>query len=256
MSRVAAIYQRELRYFYNSIVAYVVTMVFVLLAGYFFYSLVGFFSIASSQVMQNPLAARQLSLTESVLRPFFANLSILLLLIVPLMTMRLLSEEKKMGTAELLFTYPISDWDAIVGKYLAALSVIVIMLGLTLVVPLMLQRHAAIEWGPVITGYLGLLLLSAAYVAAGLFFSSVSENQIVAAVLTFGFSLLALLLVWITPFVSSGIARVVAEISITSHFDGFSKGLIDTNDVVYYVNFSALFLFLCSRVLESNRWRG
>lgn len=256
MSRVATIYRRELKYFYNSIIAYIVTMVFVLLSGYFFYNRVGFFNLASIQVMQNPISARQLSITEGVLRPFFADLSVLLLLIVPMLTMRLLAEEKKMGTAELLFTYPISDWDAIIGKYLAAVSVVAVMLGLTFLFPLLLERHTDIEWGPVAAGYLGLLLLGSAYVAAGLFFSSLSENQIVAAVLTFGFSLLILLIGWVTPFVSAGTGRVLTEVSIISHLDGFSKGLIDTNDLVYYVNFTALFLFLCSRVLESNRWRG
>jgi ABC-2 type transport system permease protein len=256
MSRVVTIYRRELGYFYNSIIAYVVTMVFVLLAGYFFYNLVGFFNLAYMQVMQNPIAARQLSLTEGVLRPFFSDVSVLLLLIVPMITMRLFAEEKKMGTAELLFTYPISDWDAIIGKYAAAVSVVAAMLGLTLAFPLLLEWYADVEWGPVAGGYLGLMLLGAAYVAAGLFFSSMSENQIVAAVLTFGFSLFVLLIGWLTPFVSAGVARVLSELSIVSHIDGFSKGLIDTNDLVYYVNFSALFLFLCSRVLESNRWRG
>jgi ABC-2 type transport system permease protein len=256
MSRVAAIYRRELTYFYNSIIAYVVTMVFVLLAGYFFYSLVGFFSLASLQVIQNPMAAQRLSLTEGVLRPFFANLSVVLVLIVPLLTMRLLAEEQKMGTAELLFTYPISEWHVILGKYFAALSVVAVMLALTLVLPLFLEARVDVEWGAVLTGYLGLFSLGLAYVALGLFFSAISENQIVAAVLTFGVSLLVLLIGWVTPFVSAGVARVVSEISILEHFEGFSKGVIDTNDVVYYLNFSALFLFLCSRILESNRWRG
>jgi ABC-2 type transport system permease protein len=256
MSRVIAIYRRELAYFYNSIVAYVVTMVFVILGGYFFYNLVAFFNLASLQVMQNPVAAQQLSLTEGVLRPFFADVSVALLLIIPLLTMRLLSEERKLGTAELLFTYPISDWDAVLGKYLSAVTVVAVMLGLTLVFPLMLERHADLEWGPVSAGYIGLLLLAMAYVSAGLFFSSISENQIIAGVLTFGFSLLVLLIGWITPFVSAGTARVVSQISILQHFDSFGKGVIDTNDLVYYANFSALFLFLCCRVLESNRWRG
>jgi ABC-2 type transport system permease protein len=256
VSRVITIYRRELGYFYNSIIAYAVTMVFVLLGGYFFYNLVGFFSLASIQVMQNPMAAEQLSLTEGVLRPFFADLSVVLLLIVPLLTMRLLSEERKLGTAELLFTYPISDWDAILGKYLAAVSVVAVMLGLTLLFPLLLERNADLEWGPISTGYIGLLLLGMAYVAAGVFFSSLSENQIVAGVLSFGFSLLVLLIGWVTPFVSAGVGRVVSQVSILEHFDSFSKGVIDTNDLVYYVNFSVLFLFLCSRVLESNRWRG
>ena len=256
MRRVAAIYRRELAYFYNSVIAYVVTMVFVLLGGYFFYNLVAFFSLTTLQTLQNPLAAQQLSVSEGVLRPFLGNLSVVLLLIIPLLTMRLLSEEQKLGTAELLFTYPISDWDAILGKFLAAVSVVAGMLAMTLILPLLLEWRVDLEWGAVLTGYLGLLLLGMAYVSAGLFFSSISENQIVAGVLTFGFSLLVLLIGWVTPFVSTRVARVVYEISILEHFDGFAKGIFDTNDLVYYVNFSVLFLFLCSQVLESGRWRG
>ncbi len=251
-----AIYRRELAYFYNSIIAYIVTTVFVLLSGYFFYNLVAFFSLASLQAVQNPIAAQQMSLTESVLQPFFANMSVVLLLIVPLLTMRLLAEERKMGTAELLFTYPISDWDAVLGKYFATVTVISAMIGITFVLPLLLQTYVGLEWGPVVTGFAGLLFLGAAYAAIGLFFSSLSENQIVAGVLTFGFSLLALIIGWIEPFVSSSAARVVSEISILEHLERFSKGIIDTNDVVYYVNLSVFFLFMCSRVLESNRWRS
>lgn len=256
MSRMVAIYRRELAYFYNSIIAYIVTTVFVLLSGYFFYNLVAFFSLASLQAVQNPIAAQQMSLTESVLQPFFANMSVVLLLIVPLLTMRLLAEERKMGTAELLFTYPISDWDAVLGKYFATVTVISAMIGITFVLPLLLQTYVGLEWGPVVTGFAGLLFLGAAYAAIGLFFSSLSENQIVAGVLTFGFSLLALIIGWIEPFVSSSAARVVSEISILEHLERFSKGIIDTNDVVYYVNLSVFFLFMCSRVLESNRWRS
>jgi ABC-2 type transport system permease protein len=251
-----AIYRRELGYFYNSIVAYIVTMVFVLLAGYFFYNLLAFFNLASIQVMQNPVAAQRLSLTESVLQPLFANMSVVLLLIVPMLTMRLLSEERKLGTAELLFSYPISDWDAILGKYLAAATVLGSMIGITALFPLLLLGYADPEWGPIVTGYMGLLFLGMAYTAMGLFFSSLSENQVVAGVLTFGVSLLFLIIGWIAPFVPAETARVVSEISVLEHFGNFSKGIIDTNDVVYYVNFSVFFLFLCSRVLESNRWRS
>jgi ABC-2 type transport system permease protein len=256
MSRIIAICRRELAYFYNSIVAYIVVMVFVFLAGYFFYNLLAFFNLASNQAMPNPLAAGQLSLTERVVQPLFGNLSVVLLLIVPMLTMRLLSEERKLGTAELLFTYPISDWDAILGKYLATVTVLATMLALTFVLPLLLHAHADPEWGPIVTGYAGLLLLGMAYISVGLFFSSLSENQVVAGVLTFGFSLLVLIIGWLTPFVSTGTARVLSEISILEHFDSFSKGIVDTNDVVYYVNFSVFFLFLCSKVLESNRWRS
>jgi ABC-2 type transport system permease protein len=256
MSGIVTIYRRELGYFFNSIVAYIVMMIFMLLAGYFFYNLVAFFNIASIRVMQNPLAAQQLSLTEGVLQPLFGNISIVLLLIMPMLTMRLLSEEKKLGTAELLFSYPVSDWDVILGKYLAAVTVLITMLSLTFVFPLMLTQYADPEWGPVITGYLGLLLLGMAFIAMGLFFSSVTENQMIAGILTFGVSLLFLIIGWIVPFVSTGAARVISQVSILEHFDGLSKGVIDTNDIVYYVSFSVFFLFLCSRVLESNRWRS
>jgi ABC-2 type transport system permease protein len=256
MTRMIAIYKRELGYFFNSIVAYVVMMVFLLLAGYFFYNLLAFFNLASIRVMQNPAAAQQLSLTESVLQPLFGNISVILLLVIPMLTMRLLSEERKMGTAELLFTYPISDWDAILGKYFAAVTVLATMLALTLLYPVLLSRYAEPEWGPVATGYVGLLLLGMAFVSLGLFFSSLTENQIVAGILTFGFSLLFLLIGWLIPYASADAARVIAEVSILEHFESFSQGVLDTNDLIYYLNFSVFFLFLCSRVLDSNRWRS
>jgi ABC-2 type transport system permease protein len=256
MSRTITIYRRELAYFYNSIIAYVVMMIFVLLAGYFFYNLVAFFNLAAIRVMQNPMAARQLSLTEGVLQPLFGNLSVVLLLIIPMLTMRLLSEERKLGTAELLFTYPISDWDVILGKYLATLTVLATTLAVTFLLPLLLTRYTDLEWGPVVTGYLGLFLLGMAFIAVGLFFSSLTENQMVAGILTFGVSLLFLTIGWLSPFVSPGMARVLAHVSILEHFDSLSKGIIDTNDIVYYLNVSVFFLFLCSRSLESNRWRS
>jgi ABC-2 type transport system permease protein len=108
----------------------------------------------------------------------------------------------------------------------------------------------------VATGYVGLLLLGMAFVSLGLFFSSLTENQIVAGILTFGFSLLFLLIGWLIPYASADAARVIAEVSILEHFESFSQGVLDTNDLIYYLNFSVFFLFLCSRVLDSNRWRS
>jgi len=136
------------------------------------------------------------------------------------------------------------------------LTVFCTMLGLTAILPFLVTRHATPEWGPVMSGLLGLLLLGMAFIAMGLFFSSLSENQIVAGVLTFGFALFFLIIGWIAPFVSSTAGAVVTQLSILEHFDSFSKGVIDTHDVIYYLSFSIFFLFLCSRVLESNRWRG
>ncbi len=256
MTRVAAIYRRELLFFFNSTVAYAIMTVFVLLAGYFFYNLLAYFNLTSIETMQNPVGARGLSLTESVVRPLFANISVVMLLILPLLTMRLFSEERKSGTAELLFTYPISDWDAILGKYLAAVTVYASMLALTVLYPLLLAKYTSPEPGPILTGYLGLFLIGAAYIAMGLFFSSLSENQLVAGVATFGCGLLFLIVAWLTPFVSPGVAVVLHQLSILEHFESFSSGILDSNDVVYYLNFTVFFLFLTSRVLDSQRWRG
>lgn len=256
MHRMWAIYRRELAYFFNSPVAYAVITVFLLLAGYYFYNLLGYFNLASIQAMQAAAMPRGLSLTGSVVQPLFGNLSMILLLILPLLTMRVLSEERRSGTAELLFTFPISDWDAILGKYLATGTVFAVMLAMTSVYPFVLERFADPEPGPILTGYLGLFMLGMAFVAMGMFFSSLGDNQLVVGVMTFGCGLLFLLIGWITPFVSPVTAAVIGQLSILGHFANFAMGVVDTNDVVYYMNFTVFFLFLCARVLESNRWRS
>jgi ABC-2 type transport system permease protein len=251
-----AIYRRELSYFFNSPVAYAVIAVFLLISGYFFYNLLAYFNMLAIQLMQNPVASRNLSVTEGVVHPLFANISIVLLFLLPLLTMRLLSEERRTGTAELLFTFPISDWDAIWGKYLATLTVFAVMLGLTALYPLLLFKYTTPELGPILTGYAGLFLIGAAFIAMGLFFSTLGESQLVAGVSTFGCGLLFLIIGWINPFVSPTAAAVLSEMSILEHFDSFSRGVLDSNDVVFYVLFASFFLFLSSRVLDSNRWRS
>jgi len=256
MSRTIAIYRRELAYFFHTPVAYAVITAFLVLSGWFFYNLLGYFNLASIQTMQNPLQARQLNLTVSVVQPLFGNLSVVILFILPALTMRLLCEERRSGTAELLFTWPISDWDAILGKFFATLTVFAVMLAMTAVYPALLFRFASPEPGPLLTGYLGLLLMGMAFIAMGLFFSTIGDNQIVAFVMTLGAGFLFLILGWITPFVPETTAAIIVELSILEHFYGFAQGTIDTNDLVYYVNFCALFLFLSSRVLDSNRWRA
>lgn len=255
-SRTGAIFRREFLYFFNSVVAYAVITVFILLAGYFFYNLLAYYNLTSIQSMQSPAAARGMNLTDGVVRPMFGNLAVIMILILPLLTMRLLSEERRTGTAELLFTFPISDWDAILGKYLATLTVYAAMLLLTLLYPLLMFKYASPEPGPIVTGYLGLFLIGAAYTAMGLFFSSLTDNQLVAGVATFGCGLLFLIISWVTPFVSPTGATVINQLSILEHFDSFSMGVLDSNDFIYYLNFTAFFLFLTSRVMDSNRWRS
>ena len=178
------------------------------------------------------------------------------LLLLPLLTMRLVAEEKKQGTFELLSTYPVSDAATVWGKFLAALTVYALMIGLTLLYPAMLVYYANPEIVPIVTGYLGLLLMGAAFISMGTFFSSLTDNQIIAGVATFGASLFFLLIGWAAPFVGQRFAAVLAQISILYHFESFSKGVIETSDLTYYVLLTVFFLFMTVRSLESTRWKS
>ncbi len=256
MLKTFALFRRELSYYFQSAVAYAVIAVFVLLGGYFFYNLLGYFNIASIQAMQNPVQARSLSLTESLLQPLFGNMSAVLLLLLPLLTMRLFTEERRSGSAEMLFTYPVSDWNVILGKFFAAVAVYAVMLVMTVPFTSLLYYFSTPETGAVVSGYLGLFLMGVAFLAMGVFFSSLGDSQLVAGAATFGCGLLFLIIGWITPFVSPRVAAVLDELSIMRHMDGFARGIIDTNDLVFYLNLTLFFLFMCARVLDSARWRS
>jgi ABC-2 type transport system permease protein len=251
-----AVWKKEMRLYFTSPVAYVIIGIFLLLAGYFFYSIFAFFTMASMQAAMNPQFARELNVTDSVMRPLFSNLSVILLLLMPLVTMRLFAEERRSGTLELLLTFPIRDGAVLLGKYLSALSVYAIMLALTLAYPLMLFYFARVEWGPILTGYLGLLLMGAAFIAVGVFASSLTENQIVAAMGAFAVRLLFWVVGWSSDFVGGAWGRVLSHLSLIEHFDSFGKGVLDTKDIIYYVNFVIVALFLTLRSLEARRWKG
>ena len=255
MGRVGAVLAREWRAYFTSPIAYVVCAVFTGLSGYFFSSSFNHFSLISFQAGRNPYLI-DLNVNQMVLAPTFGNMSIIMLLILPLLTMRLLAEEKRSGTFELVMSYPIREGEIILGKYLAAMLVFLVMLGPTVLFPVLAVNLAQTDPGPVLTAYLGLILLGGAFIALGLFLSSLTENQIVAAVLTFG----ALLALWMTGWVSrisgSGLSGFLAQLSVIEHFDSFAKGVLDTHDVTYYLVFIIFFLFLTSRSVESSRWRA
>jgi ABC-2 type transport system permease protein len=191
-----------------------------------------------------------------VLRPLFSNVSVILLLLLPLVSMRLFAEERRAGTLELLLTYPVRDGAVLAGKYLAALVVYAAMLGLTLVYPGMLLYFAPLDPGVVLSGYLGLWLMGAAFLAVGLFFSSLTGNQIVAAVLTFLVLLVFWVIGWSADYAGGLGGRILAHVSVLEHFDNFAKGVLDTKDIVFFVNLTAVALFLTAKSLEYRRWRG
>jgi ABC-2 type transport system permease protein len=255
MKNVWFIAKKELMAYFSSPIAYAVSAVFMLLVGFFFYSLVWWFNSQSMQMAQNPYYAQQVNINQMVYSPLFHNISIILLLMLPLLTMRLFAEEKRIGTEELLFTSPVSVSQIILGKYLASLAVLAVMLLLTGLLSLFAFAYGNPETAPVLVGYLGLFLMGAAFIAVGIFFSSLTENQIVSAILTFG----ALLLFWILSWAASsagGIWKgVLNYLSFFQHFDGMTRGILDTADLVYYLSFSFFGLFLTHAVIQSRRWR-
>ena len=250
------IFKKELRLYFTSPVAYAVLFFFLLIAGYFFFSIFQYFSFASMQATMNPQMAGQLNVTDGVMRPLFTNISVILLFLMPMLTMRLFAEEKKSGTMELLLTYPVRDGEVLAGKFLAAGALYVILLGLTLVYPGLIAYFTRVEWGPILTGYLGLVLTGATFLAVGVLISSLTENQIVAGFGTFGVLLGLWIIGWGAEFAGGNLRAVLQYLSITEHMDTFSRGLIDTKDLVYYGSAIALALFLTLRSLDSKRWRG
>lgn len=255
MKNIWAICKKEVKTYFTSPIAYVVITVFLVLVGFFFYSLIWWFNSQSIQMARNPYYFQQLNINQMVYSPLFHNISIILLLMIPLLTMRLFSEEKKINTDELLYTSPLSVSQIILGKYLASLFVLVVMLLLTGVLSIFTFAYGNPELVPVINGYLGLFLMGASFIAAGIFFSSLTENQIVSAILTFGTLLLFWILNW-ASYSAGGIWKPVLNyLSIFQHFDDMTKGILDTTDIVYYVSFAFFGLFLTHSVIQSRRWR-
>ncbi len=255
MKNIWAICKKEIKTYFTSPIAYVVITVFLVLIGFFFYSLIWWFNSQSLQMAQNQYYYQQLNINQMVYAPLFHNMSIILLLMVPLLTMRLFSEEKKRQTDELLFTSPISVNQIILGKYFASLFVLVVMLFLTGIFSIFVFAYGNPEPAPILNGYLGLFLMGAAFISAGIFFSSLTENQIVSAILTFG----ALLLFWILNWASYSAGgmwkSVLNYLSFFQHFDNMTRGILDTTDLVYYLSFIFLGLFLTHSVIQSRRWR-
>jgi ABC-2 type transport system permease protein len=255
MKNIWAICKKEIKTYFTSPIAYVIITVFLVLIGFFFYSLIWWFNSQSLQMAQNQYYYQQLNINQMVYSPLFHNMSIILLLMIPLLTMRLFSEEKKRQTDELLFTSPISVNQIILGKYFASLFVLLVMLFLTGILSIFVFSYGNPELAPILSGYLGIFLVGAAFLAVGIFFSSVTENQIVSAILTFG----ALLLFWILNWASYSAGgmwkSILNYLSFFQHFDDMTRGILDTTDLVYYLSFIFLGLFLTHSVIQSKRWR-
>ena len=247
--------KRDLGSFFNSPIFYVITTVFLVIYSYIFVNILSFFSMQSMQSGQLQQMGIALNINEMVIEPSFQNMAVVLLLIIPIVTMRSFAEEKKSKTFRLLLSSPVHLKEIIWGKFLACMIVITVMVLISSYSIGFLFMIGEPDIGPVLTGYLGILLTAGCYVSIGIFASSLTENQIVAAIITFGFSLFMWVIGWGAQTANSTTGQVLQYLSVIEHMDRFLKGMIETSDLAYFLSFIIFGLFLCYRTLDSNRWR-
>jgi ABC-2 type transport system permease protein len=253
MKNIWTIALKDFKGYFTTPIAYIVGAFFMGIMGWMFFFSLSHFNMQQMQFQMG--GGRSISITDGILRPVFGNMNVIYLFTVPLITMRLVSEEKKQQTFALLATAPVTLWEIVTGKFLAALLLIGSILAMTLVYPGILFATGNPEWGPILTCYLGTLFMAGSYIAMGIFFSSVTENQIVAAVSTLMTGLFFWLISWASTSAGPVWGDVLNHLSLINHFNSFSQGVINTSDVIYYVSFIFFGLFLSHRVLDSYRWR-
>ncbi len=250
---VFAIAGKELRSYFASPVGYILIGIFVLLTGMFFYAFLNSF-LEQSQRMA--MGGGTVNVNEMMIRGVFHNMAIITLFVMPMVTMRTYAEEKRSGTIELLMTSPITDVQILLGKFLGALALFAAMLLVTTIDIAILFRLGNPEWKPVLVGYFGMLLMGGCFLSVGLLISSLTKNQIVAAFLTFAVFLILWIISWFSDAVGPTARTILSFLSITGHFDDFTKGVVDTKHVVYYLSFMTFGLFLTAKSVDSERWRG
>jgi ABC-2 type transport system permease protein len=255
MRNVLTIARKELKSYFASPIAYLLMAMFTVIFGFFFWNAVGFFV---SYGMQSQMMGRftPMDVNEMVIRPLLANVSVIGLFLIPMISMRLFAEEKRNMTIELLLTSPVRDLEIIIGKWLAAMALYAILLLLSALNFAFLFAWGNPDWKPLAAGYLGLLLQAGALLAIGTFISTTTKNQIIAGGVTFGVCLLLWVFEWVGGYETATWAKVMSYMSVIGHFEPFSKGVIDTKDAIYFVSLMFFGLFLSARSLETLRWRA
>jgi len=255
MTNVWVICRKELRSYFASPIAYAVMALFALIFGLVFFSATREFVNMGfrSQMMGG---SPPMNVNEYIIRPLLGFAGTVTLFLVPLISMRLIAEEKRNGTIELLLTSPIQDFSIILGKWLGAMFLYLFVLGMSMLNIAFLFAWGKPDWKPVLVAYLGLLLQGGCLLAIGTLISAMTSNQIIAGGAAFFVSLALYMLSWFTEYDSTTALRVLNYVSIVPHMENFSKGVLDLKDSVFYVSFIFLALFLTARQMESLRWRS
>jgi ABC-2 type transport system permease protein len=235
MKEVIVISKRELRTFFDSLIAYILIIVFLGMSGFFTW-------LFGSDVF---------FIGQATLQPFFSIAYWTLFFFIPALTMKMLSEEKRSGTLELLLTKPVSDWQVVMGKFLACLELIMIALLFTLPYYISIWILGPIDHGAVWCGYLGMILMSAALISIGIFASSITNNQIVAFLLSLFIGVFFLIIfdVLANSFVG-GVGEFLSYLSLSTHYESISRGVIDSRDILYFLSIAFFGLFLAETVLS------
>lgn len=233
--KIMTIYKRELKSYFLSPLAYVLMGFFLLISGYFFATFV-------------------LSSQYAIMFPILGNMIFVFMFISPILTMKLLSEEMKNGTDQLLMTSPLSVTDMVLGKFLASLTVFVLALVITFIYPLYLKIYSSPDFGPILTGYIGMLLIGASFLAIGLFGSSLSENQLISGVISFSLLLIFWIIDWLGNIFQGAIKVIVQNLSLLQRFNNFQNGILSLNDTIFYLSVIIFFIFLTIIIVDKRRW--
>ena len=257
MRNILAIAQKELKSYFSGPIAYIAIGLWALLYGYFFVAILQFFVRQSMQMSQMGMQGPQtMNVNQQLIRPLLQNVTIMILFVMPMVTMRTYSEEKRSGTIELLLTAPLTDFQIIMGKFIGAMALYAVMLAVTTIHIALLFIYGHPEVKPILTAYLGLFLLGGCFISMGLLISSLTKNQIVAGMVTFAVFLLLWIITWIGSFSGPTVDQLTQYLSIIDHLDDFSKGVVDTKHLIYYISFITFGLFLTAKSVDSERWRG
>ena len=256
MGHVAAIFGKEMRSYFGSPIAYVMAGVFLLFSGFVFRNQMLEFHDMSVFLDKAVYAEKsRLNVNEVVVASFFEFQTFLWMIVIPMLTMRLYAEEKRSGTFELLMTSPVTSWQILLGKFTACFSLYVMIEAAALGFLGILSLYARLEWGPVFSGGLAVLLLGATFISVGILASSLTENQIIAVVLSFFMLILLWIIDWAARYAGDTLYVVLRFLSLLEHTRDMIRGVIDTHDVVFFLTATIFFLFVTYNVLESRRWR-
>ena len=256
LRNIGAIAGKELRGYFASPMAWTMMGLFAFIFGWFYFLYVGSFVNESMRSMSQFGGQQAVNVNMRLIRPLLSNASVIVLFLLPMVTMRTYSEEKRSGTIELLLTSPLKDFEIVMGKFLGALGLYAALLAVTLIYVGLLFAYGDPEPLPVLSGYLGLFLLGACFMAMGLFISSTTKNQMVAGTATFVLALLFWIIGWASEDAWTWLSPILQYLSITQHFDDFGKGVIDTKHLIFYLSFITFWLFLTMKSVDSERWRG